>query len=71
MKNKVSFKVGTSQPWKNQRLNIQVNEAGKAGTSKDKVLGLGLRVVSFIHQENNEKQGRYEKYEKRRMERNL
>ena len=31
----------------------------------------GLRVVSFVHQENDEKQGRYEEYNRRRMERSL
>ena len=55
MKNKFPFKLGVSQPWKNQGLRIHVNKARKVGTSKDKELEQGLRVVSFVYQEKNEK----------------
>ena len=63
MKNKVFVKARAPQPWKSQGLNIQVNEDGKVGTSKDGEYEQGLRVVSFIHQENDEKQGKYKDYE--------
>ena len=64
VKSKVPTKPGTSLPWKNR----SQDETKQGGTSKS---GENLRVVSFIHQENDEKRGRYEEFESRRLERGL
>ena len=66
VKSKVSIKAGAPPPWQCQGLNIQVNETGKAGTSKNGELGHNLRVVSFFHQEKDEKWGNYEDFKNRR-----
>ena len=54
-------------PWKNQGQN----ETDQVGMSKSGELGNNLRVVSFIHRGRDEKQGRYEEFDNRRMERGL
>ena len=52
-------------------MNVQVNHARRAGTFLEGLAGQKLRVVSFIHWEQVEKQGKYNEYETRRDERNL
>ena len=63
--------MSASSTWKTQGLNVQVNDAGREGTSAEGEIGQKLMVVSFVHWEQEEKQGKYDEYETRRVKRDL
>ena len=64
VKGKTLIKPASPQTWGDQgKKNV-----GQARTSKD---GEGLNVVSFVQLREDEKLGRYEKFEERRLKRGL